>query len=357
MDLSCLEQIIGITQRDCDCLETKPGGHTYGESLSGYYIDDIEHGIPLEFPSRANGCGDGTFWSTMESARTQGIQDFFTDLLAHIHADNANKYFAWSGNIGEINSNTPLVNTLNTYIGLKIDPLPIRGGLIKIHSLSLWTDSALSVDVKIYNQAFTELHTIPIVTQAGVMKTETLTTDIELPFYVNDERQTYWILYPKGTSKPYNIKFHCGCGQANKLKPYLQYGDFKGSRMDTLSLDAETTDSNYTLGLMLNASLSCEAMSWICFRDEEYITDPFARVMSKTVQLYAIKKLVNFVLNSTRINRWTILDREHLYGKVSHLQKEINNRLPWLALNLPGHAQDCFICKQAQKSTVRTIIV
>lgn len=353
MDLSCLNQIIGITQKTCECLEDKPQDHEYDVSLSGYFIDDIEHGIPLQFPSKATGCGDD-FWTVMETARSDAISEFYTDLLASIYTQNEAKYEAWSGQVGEEKSNIPLLTSLQSYIGMRIDPGAIRGGVLKLHSVTVWTDTAHSQDLLIYRNNFEEVHTEPFTSVAGVK--QEITLDVDLPFYVNDVKQTYWILYQKENSKPYNVKFDCGCGLASRVKPYESFATFRGTSIGldggSLDIDTEVTSTQYTNGLLLNASLSCESMNWICFRDEEYKTDPFARVMAKTIQLYAIKKLINYVLNSGSINKWTLLDRKHLYGRVSHLKKEIGNRLPYLAFNLPDHAQDCLMCKKSSRSTI-----
>lgn len=357
MDLSCLTNVVGISTRDCACLDTLDAA--YKESLSGYFLDDIEHGIPLIYPNKAQDCGDTSIWTVLAQARSQGINDFFTDLLATIYRENKEKYAAYSGEVGEKKNNTPLVTTLKDKIGLKISPKEIRGGLLRIHKIKLLLDTAITSNFIIYNTDFGVVDTIPFTNVAGTEYVHDFAdTPKELPFFdANDFYQEYYILFDRGTAKPYNIKFHCGCGQGAANKPYYTYGDFHGVRMDTLDLDDETLNKSYTYGLILEISLTCDAMNWICFRDQEYITEKFARVMAKTIQLYAIKKMIAFVANSTRINRYTLLDQKGLYVKMGQLQKEINGRLPWLAENLPDHAQDCLTCKDAGRAVRATIRV
>lgn len=355
--LDCLETVVGITTSECPCVDDPANPENLDVSLSGYFIDDMELSPPLVYPANALECGDDNVFEMMIKARTEGINEFFTDLLASISKYNTDRYNSWSGQIGETKKNVPLTSLLDTYIGVKIEPWDIRGAVLRLNGFSLQLDADWTGDVLVLDQFFNVLHTENVSVLAGDLTSVSLSEPLKLPFYVDDVRQTYYIVYDRAGAKPYNIKFDCGCGGHASYKPYRDFININGIYMPALAESNQGKTSSYTEGLVLNASLTCDAMDWICFRDEEYQSDPYARVVAKTIQLYSIKKLIAYILNSSKINRFTLLNREHLYGKRNHIASQIDSRLGWLAGNLPKHAEGCLQCKAGQSMVTKSILV
>lgn len=73
------------------------------------------------------------------------------------------------------------------------------------------------------------------------------------------------------------------------------------------------------------------------------------RTVAKTYQAYVIRAVIGSILSSSQINRYTLLEKEFLYGKRNHLTKMISDRLEWLANNIPREYNTCWTCRTRGK--------
>ena len=70
-----------------------------------------------------------------------------------------------------------------------------------------------------------------------------------------------------------------------------------------------------------------------------------AVTMAWAVMYKAGELLIESILNSNEINRYTMMNREALYGKRSHFRKEYETRIMYLAQVIDFSSSDCFICR------------
>lgn len=312
------------------------------ESLSGYYIDDMENGIELVIPQQSADCGDGSIWDIMARARKEGVRDFLTDFSAALQSYSEQGFFPFNGWIGDEKNNSWL-NITSPYIGMRLSMKSFKGASMRFKSYVLHINESRDVDVYLINRSGEILYSNTVTTVANTPLHTALDNHIDLPFSSLGSPETYYLIYDLGTSKPRNYKFNCGCGGSGS-KPWEKYIQGEGIMMQEVGNQTFGLASRHTNGLRIEVELMCNGMEWLC-EQNDFILQPFARVMAKTLQLYQINKLIGSVLNSTRINRFTLLSKEHLYGKRNHNRKEYEWRIAWLAANMPPNATSCFVCK------------
>ena len=109
---------------------------------------------------------------------------------------------------------------------------------------------------------------------------------------------------------------------------------------------------NYINGMLLDVEFICNVNDILC-RDGvglDYANDPNAMVCAYSVLYKTGVKLCERILRTNNINKYTLLDREKLYGKRDKYEKEYRDRLSYLSEQLTTPEQinlysDCLICK------------
>jgi hypothetical protein len=66
--------------------------------------------------------------------------------------------------------------------------------------------------------------------------------------------------------------------------------------------------------------------------------------------------LVQLILDSSHINRYTIMGREALYGKRAHFEKKYQEYVAYLCENTEITNTDCLICKPNPNYAIGTIL-
>lgn len=358
----CLENIIGLSGKDCSCYEgDKPAEFaTLNASDTGYYITDPEFGFPvMEEIDLTGNCGDGTIWDKLINARTKALLSFRTDLAAALAERYRHKLQTKERIFGklEATTTTPLGNT---YAGLSLFPKPFRDAKFILEAVYLGLDVAEDVDFTITtNQhdisgptVWTD-ETFTLTTVAGKFTRKALDTPLEMPFFsqYNSDNLVYHIGYevPTGASAMSN-KFYC-CGN----KPsWMNFMGICGWTYDSL-VDIPT-GGTFPQGMALEGYFSCNEIDWLCRLDSlaGYSTKS---VVGRAVQHKAAAILVSDILASGKINRWTLKPKEELWGKRRYLNGEYVNAVQWIAANLPPEATDCLECQPQSGYKKKSILV
>lgn len=341
----CFNNIIGYTENNCPCFDEKPEG--WNESLSGYYIDDPEYGIPLASISSSKDCGEGSVWDMMEQAKQVAIRNFITDFTVALNATNLKSFQGYSGAIANTKDKFGYVlKSLKDYAGVRFVPLKWKGVQLTIREICVYFENSQPVEVFLYSSKDT---TNPInswiITPVGGRKT---CFDLPSPEILplgdsSGQPIIYYFTYEVGTNRPYNAKFDCGCGVTSKPVVYRYLAGYGFTFDDMSELYGVSQKSEYINGIQPVGEIACDSTSWLC-REWDYWTDPFARVMANTIQFYAINILAGSILNSNRINFTTLNKREHLLGRISSLRKKIGENMTYLIANIPTDASDCLQC-------------
>lgn len=342
----CFSNIIGYTENNCPCFDEKP--EDWNVSLSGYYIDDPEYGIPLNAISASKECGEGSIWEMMERAKHKAIRNFLTDFTVALNATNLKSFAGYSGPIANTKNKfgTFALKNMKKYAGVRFSPKKWKGVKMTIREICVFFENSQTKEVFLYSSQDTDAPINSwIITPVGGRKTcHQLPTPEEMPFSDQDGNAIeYYFLYEVGTNRPYNAKFSCGCGVTSKPLVY-SYLDGYGFTFDNLTnLQNVRQKSEYINGIQPVGEIACDSTSWLC-REWDFWTDPFARVMANTIQWYAITILAGSILNSGRINFTTLNKQEHLLGRISSLRKKIGENMTYLIANIPRDASDCLQC-------------
>lgn len=338
MSLECLNGLVGLSDRDCPCWTTdRPS--TYNDSETGYYLTDPEYGFPLmEAVFAGSDCSDGSVWDMLLKARNKAIRDFQTDLQAHLYTTKASKYHVFAGLIGKDQST--IARTLTgTYQGILITPNNVKGGVLKISKIGLDIDTTTTVTVKVYSSADTSaaLFSLPCNAVANKLTYTNLPIPLELPLYdQNVSELRYYMVYESPSFKPNNNKLYC-CGHKPNWSQYIKVNGYNSN-----SLIGETGDG-YSNGLVLQAHLSCDQISWVCDMDEVEGYN-VKSVIGRAIQMKAAVKIISQILRSGNLNLYTMSNREAMYADKKRLQKAYENQILWLSENIPYGVTDCFQC-------------
>ena len=110
--------------------------------------------------------------------------------------------------------------------------------------------------------------------------------------------------------------------------------------------------------MIITAEMFCDSNRLIC-SDEyplNFKTDGYAMKIAETIRYKAGALLIDYILSSPQINRYTMMDREALYGKRNYFRKKAEDQTAWLCSNTPYINNDCFVCKKQSLVTKGTIL-
>jgi len=358
MSLDCLNHIIGLSQTDCNCFDTgKPAD--FNTSTSGYFLDELE-GINLTMADCLDDCTDGSLWELMESSRTIACNTFQSELLAFIQSDANLTRKPFKGLIGERGWTSSLPK-LGDYHGIRIKPcVEIKGAYVYISEITSYMNlTKATIPIEIWNNIDdAPLYSFNIASEANKGKFNNISAEeVILPLYdercVGGEDLEYFILYEPTDFLPLNNKLDCNCkGRKYIWKEYFDvdgaYGD------DTTDLDSFTTDA-YANGITMRIETGCSLDDLICDNISTVSPTTIQRVMGKTIQMKAGEILIEKILSSGAVNRYTLLENERLWGKRNHYKAEYQSRLEWLSEEIDITANDCLTCDGDSVIAKRTI--
>src|SRR5690606_12649059 len=138
-----------------------------------------------------------------------------TDLKVMVMRNNNITYRDWKGIIGETKkSHSILTNGYNKdYLGLRLQPLAIKGGYLHIKSLGLKLNTSGIYELKVFNNLQdAPLHVEDITATSGIQSMVDLTTPLVLPYAdENGHPIEYYFEYETLGAKPYSVMFNCNC--------------------------------------------------------------------------------------------------------------------------------------------------
>jgi hypothetical protein len=347
--MECLNKVIPLSRTECQCSEeNRPVD--YNEGLSDFYLDELE-GLPLDIVKGAEDCESGNLWELMEKARENGTKSFVSDLLSCLQTNLQPKRPNYSGILGQQAFNSTL-SFSETTAGQVLKVGHILGAYVKIKKIGLILNTSTSVQVKVYNNdenTTTPIATYTINAVGNTVSNATLATPLELPLWSNNvSNLEYYFVYTVSGFMPKNNSHGCvPCGTGEKNPKWKNWLNVQGIRGNTTDYASFTT-YNELMGLILTADLYCNSDRLIC-SDEyplNFKTDGYAMKIAETIRYKAGALLCDAILSSSEINRYTMLDRDSLYGKRNYFRKKAEDQIAWLCSNTPYINNDCFVCKK-----------
>ncbi len=357
---NCLDHIIGLSRTNCECFDAdKP--YDAVTSNSGRYLDETE-GINLNIADAAADCEQGSLWDMLDKSRSNAVLNFKSDLMARMATLYKPRRKAFSGVIGQSDFKNTLTPT-TTYAGIQIQMANIIGGLMNIKRIGLIFDSTATFPIYIYDnltESYIDSYTVTSV--ANTLTWFDLPATLSLSMNnTGSSDPRYWIVYPTGAYHPKDNRASCGCGGShykyfwNTANPkYTTYEKYRwsefimltGTTGDDITLAGRLawSTTQYLQGLILDASFTCKVQDLICVDEIDFTTNEIAASMAGAIQYRAASFLIDNILASGNINRFTMTDRERLMGKKNTYTKEYLDRLEWIAQNININANDCLAC-------------
>lgn len=357
--MDCLEKVIPLSRTECSCSEdNRPTD--YNEGLSEFYLDELE-GLNLEIIKGAEDCETGNLWELMDRSRENATKSFISDLLSCMQTNLQPKRPNYKGILGQQVFNSTLSFT-ETVAGQVVRFPRIVGGKIKINKIGLILNSSVSVQVRVYNNdenTTNPIGTYTISATANAVSNATLATPLELPLWSNNvQTLEYYFVYTVSGFMPKNNSLGClPCGTREKNPQYANWVQVYGIRGNTTDY-ASFVQTDELNGIVLTAEMFCDSNRLIC-SDEyplNFKTDGYAMKIAETIRYKAGALLIDYILSSPQINRYTMMDRESLYGKRNYFRKKAEDQTAWLCSNTPYINNDCFICKKQSFVTKGAIL-
>ena len=356
----CLENIIGLSRTDCECFEVPSN-----TSDSGIYIDETE-GLNLVQSNGAADCGNGSIWDMLQKAKVAAIGSYRTDISARLLQLYKPSRVPFKGIIGRTEKKVGDL-TPKALAGLQVLCAPVKNGAIILKRIGLFFDTTTTMDVTIYNNISSD----PVATFTGLnsVANKVSWNEIQqttLPMYTTEaDYLIYYVVYEYATAKPIKNELQCiGCS-GKLLINYLQSNpnfslksnDSRYTWYNWVNVTGVTKDTvdemregnppftNLAYGLLLDGEIKCNANDISC-NDTDYTNSPLALAMAYAIRYRAAELLCTAIINSTQLNRYTMLDREQLYGKRNQYRKEYSDRLDWIAENIDWANTGCLTCNR-----------
>jgi hypothetical protein len=340
----CLTNVIKLSRTTCECFdENKP--EEFADGKFDIYLDELE-GMNLKMVSGAEGCEEGGIWDILDKARENATKQFKADLLSCLNTNYINRRESYSGVVGKTTFTGSLSLTKST-IGWKVKFNPIDGGYMTIKRIAIGINTTQSVTVSVFDNneyADTPLGVYTINAVANVLTYATLATPLELPMWsTSGKRLEYYFVYDRGSAQPKDMKVDCNCGG---IKPawtqWIAVNGIQGNNTDY----ATFTSDNYANGLILDIAFSCKAISIICNEHKPLSEDNgYDLQIAYAIRWKAGELVWEKILSSQNINRYTLMDREALYGKRNHARKLYGEFIAYLCENVPAQKYGCLTCR------------
>jgi hypothetical protein len=358
----CLDNIIGLSQTDCNCFpnDTTIDGLT---SKSGIYLDQLE-GLNIDLLDSASDCDQGSVWDLMERARNNATKTFKADLLTGLLTHNKERRLPFLGIIGQ-SKFTRSLSLTSTYAGLRVYCNQIMGGTMTIKRIGLSFNQAQTFDISVYNAITdTVVETYTVTSVANQVTYYDLPTPLvlEMNNTESDAPEYYFIYELAGGLQPKDNSRSCGCGGSykpvfNTDKPtYMKPGSYNKDRWNEFVMVAGISGNDITErddwntssamnGILLDVEFKCKITELICQDDMDFENNPMAAVMAFAIRYKAGVYLADSILASGKINRYTTMDRERLMGKKNSYEKEYQSRIEWLSQAISPKINDCLVCR------------
>lgn len=320
--MNCLNNIVGLSRTGCDCpcLDISPSS-----SLSDLYLDDSYMGrIPLS--AAVYDCSDEDVTSFLNRLVPDSVKEVNRMLYISLEQNLVPRYRDFNFKLPRKESHTRQLEATSGYYFMNLKPKYQRGSVLRINKIRIpSTTGTILIRDEYGNNYYTG-------TQAAF-------TALNLVF----DRE-YYICY-QSVTRPYNYEFSCNCG--GESKEWKKYAYLGGGIVDSLN-DLDFKESNYSYGVILEGTFSCDPFAPLC--DMDFLNNNWGRVYAMSVMLVARKNLIGWILSSGQVTNYLTTNGDELPGLLQVYQSEIDQRIKFLpqAYNLT----DCYQCGMIGKGEI-----
>lgn len=348
--LQCLENIVGISESDCPCIVdglTTAQRDAMKLSTSGLYIEDAPGGIELRTLNNVDACRK--LYDIMMKERDVAIDWAEKDLIVALSKRAKKAVKPYVGGIGWPSYAVTLPNP-QQFQGLRLTPLHHTDATVIINRIRLAGNQAAALNVyivKTYHGSGRDAEIVfsaPVNTVMNNYATVTLPAGgISLPLREDNVVLEYWVYFDKALTAFLAKDTQLGCNCGSNASTLNDYFDIRGVGFTNPSdmIESGRFDT-YSHGFVLDVELKCESKTLIC--REVFENEKIGIAMAAAVQFKAAELIIESVLKSNEVNRFTMQNREYNWGKRNHFRVEYASRISYMAGEIDISNSDCFVC-------------
>ncbi len=343
MDLTCLDNAIGLSQTTCPCYDNPPAG--YNTSDSGLFIDEVK-GFNKDIANFQN-CQDGEIWDILDESRTLAISTFYSDYIVGItEFPKEAKYKKCTGRFEDTKFNG-VVTTSDVYVGIKLESCELRGTCLIARNIGFKSTTTGTIDLQVFSNA--DL-TTPLFESLGVAVTANTITTIavatEFPLWDDGCIELeYFVVVKLNGNIPAKNEIKCRPCSAGRKKCWEQFFDQKGVSGDVVT-DAETwtETSNCANGIIITGEIACNYEELICPEGGLNYKDPYDRMIANAIQYKAAELVYCKVLSGTERNRFNTIDADELKETAQFYALQYEEFKDWVVAKIPENNNYCLSC-------------
>jgi len=319
--LTCLNDFITLRGT---CNDTTP--------VSGKYINDLA-GVDLRALSSLSNEEMTSFQGVYDEIYRRSVNELEGDVLVRMQKYFKTKILVDASNTGYFLSPTETESSSNYKKGIAIELFGSKNMQIVINSVDLYTASAVTDYIRIYDyNTGTLLDSISYTTTAG----ETKTIQINKSYDAFGSRKKLFITYNGNLTNSFKTTY----------TPYFEnnsnYAVVRGASVSNSSSVLESNmsfDSN-SGGLIVNFIVKCSINNFIC-ANRDLFTMP---LMYKLGEQIMLERLV-----SQRFNEYTTLNNEEVVKLKDYYSGKFNEIMEATLTNLTPNGDDiCFECNKTR---------
>lgn len=348
MALECFEYIIGVTESNCACLVEGLGNEKvndvlwYKISKSGLFLDRLPGIVDIKGINGSTPC-DNEVAIFYKDAIKDAIKEMHDDLVAGLLKKFKQIKLAYSGKALSTDYSSNDVIT-EQYAGVMIKTAGMKGGSLQINNIFTMFAETGTITIKVY-RALSDSKNVEFVgditginIEANKVTPNILTSPKSYPLC--EEGYDYYFIYDSTNVTPKNNPLDCGCG--NSQAQLKAYADFAGVIGNDLNNVAGFQHRSNASGLAFDIAIGCDTSAVVCDLYKNY--QDFKLVMSHAVRFKAGELVQESVANSGEVNRYTLLHKEHIWGKRNHFRSEYADRIMWMVENANLEEYECYVC-------------
>lgn len=349
--LNCLDSIVGVTNTENPCIT---GGLTSDQllqikkSASGLYLDDLPGGVHMRALQKVD--QTKSFYEMTQAALRVAATTLENDLITSLNKEykkNRNNYIGPLG-LMSFAANLP---TSGQFQGLRLRPVDYSDAVVKVDRVTIIVSQTANFYVYLY-RAKVGTTTAELVNSWAVSvignawQFITPTDPLLLPSVVDGELMDYFFLWDRAeasAANPKDNKIMCSTCPGSSGVKVSDYINAQGFQSNTFPDIQNLTLDNYAHGLVLDVTIKCDTEKLFCGQYDA--NDAVALCMAYAVQFKAGELLIEDILKTPDINRYTTMDKERLWGKRNHFRKEYEGRITFLTATLDVGASNCYVCR------------
>jgi hypothetical protein len=344
--LICLENIIGLSRTTCNCYDAGKLPD-YSVSKSDLFVDELD-GLELKMIDADIECGDDDIWNKMSRAVENSKIEFRKDFMKCLGENTGKRRKPFFGSIG-LTEWTKSVVIGSNYVGVRLSGTNLKGAEFTLNGIKTLMDTTTTFTIEVYNN----LQATPLVTLNNINAiADTITPNVlapdpllTFPLYSEEcDYLEYYVIYQPVGFAPRNNDITCGCSKRPEWEKWIEadgiYGDAIVDR-DNWFLEG------FAYGLFLDVSFICNSSELICGgtnADLDFENDELAMSIAYAIRYAAGRSLIDNILGSGRINRYTMLPSETLWNLRNHFSERYDHCVLYVCQETDISRNDCLMC-------------